>query len=111
VRGARNYPCMGVPGKRAPTVATVLQRQALPAAGDAAARPRPRPIDPNLIAQGITGPNDRVDFNDRIFAPTEGTHCRPGAAIPQGPPDGAPPPPPGPAPVPVGPPTGRLRLG
>ena len=52
----------------------------------------PRPIDPNLIAQGMP-PDDRVDFNDRIFAPTEGTPLPPGAAIPPGPPGAAPPPP------------------
>lgn len=53
VRGARNLPCMGVPGKRAPTVEIcysdkpyepLAQRQ--PAFG-------PNPRDPNLESQGI----------------------------------------------------------
>jgi virulence factor Mce-like protein len=115
VRGARNYPCMGVPGKRAPTVQQCYSDKPYQPLAMRQHALGPRPIDPNLIAQGIP-PDDRVDFNDRIFAPTEGTPLPPGAAIPQGPPGAgppgaAPPPPdavapqaPGPAPVPVGPP-------
>jgi phospholipid/cholesterol/gamma-HCH transport system substrate-binding protein len=64
----------------------------------------PYPFDPNLIAQGVP-PDDRVDFNDRIFAPIEGTPLPPGA-MPGGtptdplaamgpPPPSAPPPPAG----------------
>jgi phospholipid/cholesterol/gamma-HCH transport system substrate-binding protein len=65
----------------------------------------PRPIDPNLIAQGIP-PDDRVDFNDRIFAPTEGTPLPQGAGPPApAPPDAVAPQAPEQAPVPVGPPT------
>ncbi|MDT5343622.1 MAG: phospholipid/cholesterol/gamma-HCH transport system substrate-binding protein [Mycobacterium sp.] len=115
VRGARNYPCMGVPGKRAPTVQQCYSDKPYQPLAMRQHALGPRPIDPNLIAQGIP-PDDRVDFNDRIFAPTEGTPLPPGAAIPQGPPGAgppgaAPPPPdavapqaPRPAPVPVGPP-------
>jgi virulence factor Mce-like protein len=129
VRGARNYPCMGVPGKRAPTVQECYSDKPYQPLAMRQHALGPRPIDPNLIAQGIP-PDDRVDFNDRIFAPTEGTPLPPGAAIPQGPPGAAipqgppgaaipqgppgaaPPPPdavapqaPEPAPLPVGPPT------
>lgn len=66
VRGARNLPCMGVPGKRAPTVeicysdkeyAPLVQRQH--ATG-------PYPFDPNLVAQGIPLDN-RVER--KIFLP------------------------------------------
>jgi phospholipid/cholesterol/gamma-HCH transport system substrate-binding protein len=37
----------------------------------------PSPIDPNLIAQGVPV-DDRVDFQDRIYAPIEGTPLPPG---------------------------------
>jgi virulence factor Mce-like protein len=111
VRGARNYPCMGVPGKRAPTVQECYSDKPYQPLAMRQHALGPRPIDPNLIAQGIP-PDDRVDYNDRIFAPTEGTPMPPGAAIPPGPQGAAPPPPdaaapqaPEPAPVPVGPPT------
>jgi phospholipid/cholesterol/gamma-HCH transport system substrate-binding protein len=104
VRGARNYPCMGHPGKRAPTVElcndprgyqpTAIRQHVLGA----------YPIDPNLVAQGIPL-DDRVDFNERIYAPVEGTPLPPGAApvatAPDAVPPGAPPmgPLPGPAPA------------
>ena len=63
----------------------------------------PYPIDPNLISQGIP-PDDRVDFNDRIYAPVEGTPMPPGVGPAGTPPDA---PPPG-APVPLGPPPGPV---
>ncbi len=104
VRGARNYPCIGHPGKRAPTVElcndprgyqpTAIRQHVLGA----------YPIDPNLVAQGIPL-DDRVDFNERIYAPVEGTPLPPGAApvatAPDAVPPGAPPmgPLPGPAPA------------
>lgn len=90
VRGARNYPCMEHPGKRAPTVElcndprgyipTAIREHSL----------GPYPFDPNLIAQGIP-PDDRVDFNDRIHAPLQGTPLPPGAVPAGTPPDAAPP--------------------
>ena len=53
----------------------------------------PYPFDPNLISQGVP-PDDRVDFNDRINAPTEGTPLPPGAHGPAPQPaDGEVPPP------------------
>ena len=82
VRGARNYPCMEHPGKRAPTVElcndpkgyvpTAIRQHAL----------GPNQFDPNLIAQGVPI-DDRVDFNDRIYAPIEGTPLPPGAVRPE----------------------------
>jgi virulence factor Mce-like protein len=90
VRGARNYPCMRHPGKRAPTVEIcnsdkpfepIAMRQHIFGA---------YPLDPNLISQGIQ-PDDRVNFfRDRIFGPVEGTPLPPGVAPP-----GSPPTPPG----------------
>ncbi len=91
VRGARNYPCMEHPGKRAPTVELcndpkgyqplALRQHTLGA----------YPLDPNLIAQGIP-PDDRVDFSERLYAPVGGTPLPPGGA-PSGTPPGMPPPP------------------
>lgn len=86
VRGARNLPCMGHPGKRAPTVELCNDPKGYQPLAIRQHYLGPYPIDPNLIAQGIP-PDDRVDFNDRIFAPTEGTPLPPGA-VPRGtPPD------------------------
>jgi hypothetical protein len=103
VRGARNYPCMGHPGKRAPTVELcndprgyqplALRQHTLGA----------YPLDPNLISQGVPI-DDRVDFNERIHAPVEGTPLPAGnatSAPPDAVPPGAPPPPLGPPPGPV----------
>src|SRR6202008_2217611 len=86
VRGARNYPCMGHPGKRAPTVAICNSDQAyMPLAMRQHVR-GPYPIDPTLLAQGAP-PDDRVTSNDRIFGPIEGTPLPPGA-VPRGTPPG-----------------------
>ena len=92
VRGVRNYPCMGHPGKRAPTVEIcdsdkpfeplAMREHVFGAA----------PLDPNLLSQGVP-PDDMVTANDRIFGPVDGTPLPPGAA-PGGP--RLPGPPPGP---------------
>jgi len=77
VRGARNYPCMGQPGKRAPTVEICESDKPFE---PLAMRPHvigPYPIDPNLLAQGIP-PDDRVTFQENIFGPLEGTPMPPG---------------------------------
>ena len=90
VRGARNSPCMGVPGKRAPTVQECYSdKPYMPLAMRQHAL-GPYPFDPNLIGQGIP-PDGRVDENERLYAPTEGTPMPPGAA-PSGTPPDAPPP-------------------
>jgi phospholipid/cholesterol/gamma-HCH transport system substrate-binding protein len=103
VRAARNYPCMGVPGKRAPTVQQCDSDKPFEPLAMRQHVLGPYPIDPNLIAQGVP-PDDRVDLGDRIFAPVEGTPVPPGAPAPP-PPDGAPLPPEPPAP-PMAPPPG-----
>ena len=96
VRGARNYPCMGHPGKRAPTVELCDDPKGYQPLAMREHALGPYPLDPNLIAQGVP-PDDRVDFNDRIFAPIEGTPLPPGAVPGGTPPDPlaamAPPPP------------------
>jgi virulence factor Mce-like protein len=97
VRGARNYPCMGHPGKRAPTVELCDDPRGFVPLAIRQHTLGPYPIDPNLIAQGVPV-DDRVDFNDRIFAPLEGTPLPPGAA-----PAGTPPGPPNPMTAPIPP--------
>ena len=102
VRGARNSPCMGVPGKRAPTVQECYSdKPYMPLAMRQHAL-GPYPIDPNLVAQGIP-PDDRVDGNERLYAPVEGTPMPPGAVPPSGTPPDAPPPGAAPPPPPLPP--------
>ncbi|RDH76304.1 MCE family protein [Mycolicibacterium moriokaense] len=98
VRGARNSPCMGVPGKRAPTVQECYSDKPYVPLAVRQHALGPYPIDPNLIAQGIP-PDSRVDENERLHAPVEGTPMPPGAQ-PPAPPPGAPPPAGAPAPLP-----------
>lgn len=103
VRGARNLPCLGHPGKRAPTVELCNDPKGYQPLAMREHSLGPNPFDPNLIAQGVP-PDDRSDFNDNIFAPIEGTPRPPGAPVP-----GAPPGPPGPtnpltSPIPSAPP-------
>ncbi|SEH72440.1 virulence factor Mce family protein [Mycolicibacterium rutilum] len=92
VRGARNYPCMGHPGKRAPTVELCNDPKGYVPLAMRQHTLGAYPIDPNLISQGIP-PDDRTDFSERLYAPVEGTPLPPGAA-PSGTPPGMPPPPP-----------------
>jgi phospholipid/cholesterol/gamma-HCH transport system substrate-binding protein len=102
VRGARNYPCMGQPGKRAPTVEICESDKPFQPLAMRQHVFGTYPLDPNLIAQGIP-PDDRVNWNrERIFGPVEGTPLPPGA-VPRGtPPSAGPPPPPaGPPPPPA----------
>jgi virulence factor Mce-like protein len=86
VRGARNYPCMGHPGKRAPTVEICDSDKPFMPLAMRQHVLGPSPIDPNLLSQGVP-PDDRVTVNDRIFGPVEGTPLPPGA-VPRGAPPG-----------------------
>ncbi|OBI74934.1 MCE family protein [Mycobacterium sp. E740] len=79
VRGARNYPCMGQPGKRAPTVEMCRSDKPFEPLAIRQHAVGPYPIDPALIAQGVP-PDDRVDFDERIYAPTQGTPMPPPGA-------------------------------
>jgi phospholipid/cholesterol/gamma-HCH transport system substrate-binding protein len=93
VRGARNYPCMGQPGKRAPTVEICESDKPFVPLAMRQHVLGPYPIDPSLIAQGVP-PDDRVDFGDNIFGPIEDTPMPPAAAptdVPPPPAEGAPP--------------------
>ncbi|PJK19694.1 MCE family protein [Mycolicibacterium goodii] len=93
VRGARNYPCMGHPGKRAPTVELCNDPNGYQPLAQRQHTLGPYPLDPNLIAQGVA-PDSRVRPDDNIFGPLQGTPLPPGVTAP----------PPGPPPTPQPPP-------
>ena len=86
VRGARNYPCMDKPGKRAPTVEICKSDKPYMPLAMRQHVLGPSPLDPNLLSQGIP-PDDRTTSDKRIFGPVEGTPLPPGA-IPRGTPPG-----------------------
>ena len=86
VRGARNYPCMGHPGKRAPTVEICNSDKPYMPLAMRQHVLGPYPLDPNLLSQGVP-PDDRVTVNDRLFGPLGGTPLPPGA-VPRGTPPG-----------------------
>ncbi|UXA16572.1 MCE family protein [Mycobacterium sp. SMC-4] len=98
VRGARNYPCMAHPGKRAPTVELCNDPRGFVPQAIRQHILGPYPFDPNLVKQGIPL-DDRVDFEERIHAPIEGTPL-PLGGEPSGLQPGPAPPPPGVTPVP-----------
>ena len=81
VRGARNAPCMGVPGKRAPTVEQCYSDKPYEPLAMRQHSLGAYPIDPNLIAQGVP-PDDRVRADEHLFAPLEGTPLPPVASPP-----------------------------
>jgi phospholipid/cholesterol/gamma-HCH transport system substrate-binding protein len=84
VRGARNYPCMGHPGKRAPTVQICDSDKPFMPIAMREHFAGPYPLDPNLLSQGVP-PDDRIRSDEHIFGPAGGT--------PLPPPQNAPPPP------------------
>src|ERR1700733_202049 len=86
VRGARNYPCMGHPGKRAPTVEICNSDKPYMPLAMRQHTLGPYPLDPNLLAQGAP-PDDRITSNGRMFGPVEGTPLPPGP-VPRGAPAG-----------------------
>jgi virulence factor Mce-like protein len=81
VRGARNYPCLGNPGKRAPTVEICNSDKPYEPLAMRQHALGPYPIDPNLLAQGVA-PDSRVDRDSMIYGPLEGTPPPPVAATP-----------------------------
>ncbi len=89
VRGARNFPCMAQPGKRAPTVEICESDRPYEPLAMRQHATGPYPIDPNLLQQGVA-PDDRITFGDQIFGPVEGTPMPPaapaeGGAVPAAP--------------------------
>ena len=89
VRGARNYPCMGHPGKRAPTVEICNSDKPYEPLEMRQHALGPYPLDPNLLSQGVP-PDDRTTFSNHEFAPVEGTPLPPGSPGPRGTPPGPP---------------------
>ncbi|BBX17837.1 virulence factor Mce [Mycolicibacterium duvalii] len=85
VRGTRNFPCIEQPGKRAPTVEICESDRPFEPLAMRQHVLGPYPIDPALLAQGVP-PDDRIDFGEQIFGPTEGTPPAPPgpAALPSG---------------------------
>jgi virulence factor Mce-like protein len=77
VRGTRNLPCMGVPGKRAPTVQQCYSDRPYEPLAMRQHVLGPYPLDPNLIAQGVP-PDSRVNPEENTFGPVEGTPMPPG---------------------------------
>lgn len=95
VRGARNFPCVEHPGKRAATVQECNSDQPFRPLAMRQHVLGPYPLDPNLIAQGVP-PDSRTGSDAQIFGPLEGTPLPPGQQ----------PPAPGQAPQPSAPPSG-----
>ena len=71
VRGARNYPCMGHPGKRAPTVEICNSDKPYMPLAMRQHVLGPSPLDPNLLAQGVP-PDDRVTADKTNLRPGRG---------------------------------------
>jgi phospholipid/cholesterol/gamma-HCH transport system substrate-binding protein len=90
VRGARNYPCMGHPGKRAPTVQICDSDKPFMPLALRQHVTGPYPLDPNLIAQGIP-PDDRVNTTENLYGPVAGTPLPPPISPPPGGGPGGPP--------------------
>lgn len=89
VRGARNYPCMDKPGKRAPTVQICDSDQPYEPLAIRQHALGPAPMDPNLAAQGVP-PDSRVNPDDTIYGPVAGTPLPPDAGSEPPPPPAAP---------------------
>ena len=89
VRGARNYPCMGHPGKRAPTVEICNSDKPYEPLAMRQHVLGPYPLDPNLLSRGIP-PDQRINMPDHIFGPVDGTPLPPGLQPPPGRAQGSP---------------------
>ncbi len=84
VRGVRNDPCMGHPGKRAPTVEICDSDKPFEPLQMRQHVLGPYPLDPSLVAQGIP-PDERMDPSAGLFGPLGGTPMPPAASPPAAP--------------------------
>lgn len=82
VRGARNFPCIRHPGKRAPTVEICNSDKPYVPLAMREHATGPYPVDPSLIAQGIPI-DDRTTLSEDLHGAIEGTPLPPGA-VPSG---------------------------
>ena len=89
VRGARNYPCVEHPGKRAATVEDCNSDRPFEPLAMRQHVLGPYPFDPNLVAQGIP-PDGRIESGEQLYAPIEGTGPPPGPGVAPPPADGVP---------------------
>jgi len=89
VRGARNYPCLNHPGKRAPTVELCNDPNGYQPLAQRQHALGPYPLDPNLISQGVP-PDSRALPDANIYGPVNGSPLPPGIT---GPPPAIPRPP------------------
>ncbi len=78
VRGARNYPCMGHPGKRAPTVEICNSDKPFMPLAMRQHTLGPYPLDPNLLAQGVP-PDDRITVERPNLRPAAGNAASAGS--------------------------------
>jgi phospholipid/cholesterol/gamma-HCH transport system substrate-binding protein len=90
VRGARNLPCMGHPGKRAPTVDICDSDQPYMPLAQREHAIGPYPFDPNLAAQGYRQDDRANPPNWNVYLDPQNYHPwpmppPPGGAPPQGP--------------------------
>ncbi len=76
VRGARNYPCIEHPGKRAATVEDCDSDMPFQPLATRQHALGPAPFDPNLIAQGVP-PDARVNPGENLYGPIGGTALPP----------------------------------
>ncbi len=83
VRGARNYPCIEHPGKRAATVQDCDSDKPFVPLATRQHVLGPSPIDPNLLSQGV--PPDRLPNDERLLAPAAGTAGPPAESDPRAP--------------------------
>ena len=82
VRGARNFPCIKQPGKRAPTVEICDSDKPFEPIAIRQHALGTYPFDPNAIAQGVP-PDDRINTgSDNLFGPMEGTPRPPAVGVP-----------------------------
>jgi hypothetical protein len=89
VRGARNFPCMDVPGKYAPTVQECKSDKPFQPLATRQHALGPYPFDPNLVGQGVP-PDGRVALDENIFGPLRGTPPLGPEAVPPPAPPAAP---------------------
>lgn len=89
VRGARNYPCVEHPGKRAATVQECNSDKPFTPLAMRQHVLGPYPFDPNLVSQGIA-PDSRAGSGQQLYGPLEGTGPPPGPPPGEAPPSVAP---------------------
>jgi hypothetical protein len=73
VRGARNYPCMGHPGRHASTGEICTSAEEYGPLAMRQHAPGVSTFDPSLVSHG-TPLDDRITFGDNVFTPIRAPH-------------------------------------